>query len=364
MANRTDPRAVKFLENLSTFCSALAIGFGIFVLLGWGLHQRILTTIFPNQIAVKANTSICFVMSGLALWFVRKELPRRARSTQTVVLALSVTICVIGVVSFLEFKYGWSLGIDQWLFRDGAEDALGSIRPGLMSPVTALGFATLGPGIFLLDAKGRWARWMAQCLAVTAGTISMFGILDFVLDFHKVHTYIALPTALLLLLFSIGMIAARLEWGIGRLLATARIGGTLVRRLLPAAVCIPLVIAYFRTKGYAAGLYSEWTGVAIMTVSATLLLTVVTIWTAFVIDRTDTQREQAQEAESRLASIVTASYDGIFGESLDGIVTSWNSGAETMYGYSAEEMVGHSLTVAVPVDRIHEFHSLLQTVAQ
>jgi len=363
MANRTDPRAVKFLENLPTFCSALAVGFGICVLFGWGLHQRILTTILPQQVTVKANTAICFVMLGVALWLVRKEVPRRARSTRIAVIALSFTVFAVGVVSFLEFEYGWSVGIDQLLFRAGAEDAWGSVRPGLMSPVTALAFALLSPAIPLLDAKGAWTRWMAQCLAVLAGAVSMFGILDFVLDFHKVHTYIALPTALLLLLFSIGIIASRVEWGVGRLLATARIGGTMVRRLLPAAICIPLVIAYFRTRGYAAGLYSEWTGVAIMTVSATLLLTVVTIWTAFVIDRTDTQREQAQEAESRLASIVTASYDGIFGESLDGIVTSWNSGAETIYGYSAEEMVGHSLTVAVPADRINEFHSLLQTVA-
>ncbi len=332
--------------------------------MGWGLHLRILTTILPGQVAIKANTAAGLVMLGIALWLVRKEVPQRSSSIRTAIFVLNFMVCLVGALSFLEYKNGWNLGIDELLFRAGPEDVLGSVRPGLMSPITALAFLALAPAVFLLDTKEKWGRSIAQCLALMAVAACMFGILDFVLNLRTVHTYIALPTALALFLFSFGVIAARVEWGLGRLLASSRVSGAMARRLLPAAIVIPLVIAYFRTKGQAAGLYSEWTGVSIMTISATLLLTIVTVWTAFVIDRMDAQREQAQEAEGRLASIVTASYDGIFGESLDGIVTSWNPGAEAIYGYSAEEMVGHSLTVAIPVDRINEFHSMLHTVAQ
>lgn len=97
-----------------------------------------------------------------------------------------------------------------------------------------------------------------------------------------------------------------------------------------------------------------------MIVSAVTLLAGIIVWTAFVIDRTDSEKQEAQESARRLASIVTSSNEAIIGKTLDGIVTSWNPAAEAIYGYSAEEMIGHSLTMAIPPDRLDEFQSISQ----
>jgi PAS domain S-box-containing protein len=76
------------------------------------------------------------------------------------------------------------------------------------------------------------------------------------------------------------------------------------------------------------------------------------------------ERRSAQEAQARLAAIVSSSADAIVGETLNGIVTSWNEAAERMFGYSAREMVGQSIRRLIPADRQPEENMILARLAQ
>jgi PAS domain S-box-containing protein len=75
-------------------------------------------------------------------------------------------------------------------------------------------------------------------------------------------------------------------------------------------------------------------------------------------------RIQHQEAQARLAAIVTSSADAIIGKTLDGIVTSWNEAAEHMFGYSAGEMIGQSIRRLIPTDRQAEEDMILGCLAR
>ncbi len=75
-----------------------------------------------------------------------------------------------------------------------------------------------------------------------------------------------------------------------------------------------------------------------------------------------TREKLAEEVNLHLASIVTATSDGIVGKTLDGIVTSWNPGAEEIYGYTAAEMMGQSLTKVIPPEFMEDFHELLRKI--
>jgi PAS domain S-box-containing protein len=77
-----------------------------------------------------------------------------------------------------------------------------------------------------------------------------------------------------------------------------------------------------------------------------------------------TARKNAEEAQSRLAAIVTSSADAIVGKTLDGIVTSWNEAAERMFGYSAGEMIGQSIRCLIPADRQAEEDMILTSLAR
>jgi PAS domain S-box-containing protein len=74
--------------------------------------------------------------------------------------------------------------------------------------------------------------------------------------------------------------------------------------------------------------------------------------------------ESAEEAQARLAAIVTSSAAAIVGQTLDGIVTSWNKAAERLFGYSAGEMVGQSIRRLIPADRHREEDTILACLAR
>ncbi|MGE5055437.1 MAG: PAS domain S-box protein [Acidobacteriota bacterium] len=359
MADRMNERALAFFAWFSRCSAVLATLFGVIVLTGWALHIQALKVVIPGQVAVKANTGACFILIGLAFWLVIEE-KERGRTQRGVSRFLALTASVVGLLSLVEVCYGWDPGVDQMLFRAGAEDIPGSVRPGLMSGITAADFFLLGVIISLFDARAGWARGLQSIFAAGAAAASLFGILDFVLDPEKTHTHIAPATALILFLLSLAVLCARTHWGLGALLASASAGGQLCRRLLPGTILVPMAIAWLRWKGQQVGFYSEWMGLAIVTVAAATLLVGLTLWTAAAMRRTDTEQRQAEERARHLAAIVTCSSEAIVGKTLDGIVTSWNLGAETTYGYSAEEMIGQCVTRVIPPDRLEEFHDFLR----
>ena len=84
----------------------------------------------------------------------------------------------------------------------------------------------------------------------------------------------------------------------------------------------------------------------------------------FTIVRDTTERRRAEEAQARLAAIVTSSAVVITSETLDGIVTSWNGAAERMFGYPASEMIGQPIQRLIPVDRQPEEDAILARLAR
>jgi PAS domain S-box-containing protein len=359
-----DPGILRRLNQFVTSCSVLAFGFGAWVLMGWVLHIPRMKSILAGQVAVKANTAACFLLIGFALWFLRKESLPAAAAWKLAARFAAALAAVVGLLSLMEGIWGWDLRIDHLLFVAGPDDIRGSLRPGLMSPITAWSFLLVGLALLFLDAKSRLARWIPQLWPCSAAIAAMFGFLDFVLDANTTHTYISPLTASVLFVVAFGLIFARNGWGMGALVASAGMGGALTRRLLPSAILIPLVIGWLRWKGQGAGLYSDWTGVALMTVTCIVLLAGLTAWTGFTVDRSELERRRGEETVDQLASIVKCSNDAIIGKTTAGIVTSWNPGAEIIYGYSAQEMIGKPVSIVIPLDRQGEFDEILEKIGR
>jgi PAS domain S-box-containing protein len=74
------------------------------------------------------------------------------------------------------------------------------------------------------------------------------------------------------------------------------------------------------------------------------------------------ETKAAQQAKSRLASIVQSSDDAIISVDLDGVITSWNAGAERLLGYTADEAIGMLVTRLLPPGRENEEPGILRRV--
>src|SRR5215210_4252102 len=77
-----------------------------------------------------------------------------------------------------------------------------------------------------------------------------------------------------------------------------------------------------------------------------------------------TERKRAEEAQTRLASIVENSVDAIDSKSLDGTIVSLNPSAEKLYGYSEEELKGKQISVLLPPERLDEMMEILEKVGR
>jgi PAS domain S-box-containing protein len=66
------------------------------------------------------------------------------------------------------------------------------------------------------------------------------------------------------------------------------------------------------------------------------------------IARDISEREPAETARRRFASVVESSDDAIITKDLTSIITSWNPAAERMFGYTAAEAIGKSIRMLIP----------------
>ncbi len=299
-----DPDIARSLSRFVAFASQCSIAVGLLSLLGWTLGVAVLKSVIPGQVVIKPNAAVELVLSGCALWLLRSEdgqPPKPGRKRAGRIAAATVTF--IGLLSVSEHLFGWHLGIDQLLFRDqNPWEAFGSVRPGLMAPITALDFSLLGLALLSLDFTIvlRSVRYgPAQALAFMANTGAVVGLLDFVLGSHTSYTHVALQTAVTLVVLSFAVACARTSFGLGALFTSSSYGGMLTRRLWPAAVLIPLLIGTVSWKAYAAGLLSEWSGITVMIVAMITLLAGLTVWSGQGIDRSDAERRQTEAALRR-----------------------------------------------------------------
>jgi PAS domain S-box-containing protein len=232
------------------------------------------------------------------------------------------------------------------------------------------------------------------------------------------HIPMALNTAVAFLVLAVSLLCARPQRGVMARLLSPSAAGILTRRLLPAAIAVPIVVGWFRLQGEHAGLYGADVGVALF-VTVTIVLLAVLIWTtSSVVDRVERERDRAEQAlrqahdklelrvaertmelvragerqqdtieeleateeelrhqndelagkeeklrqvNEELRALVEASPLAIVGYDANGNVVSWHGGAERLFGWTSAEVVGGPLD-HVPPDKIDELHQLRERV--
>jgi hypothetical protein len=79
------------------------------------------------------------------------------------------------------------------------------------------------------------------------------------------------------------------------LVGRSKIGGFLIRRLLPAAVIVPVVLGWLRLEGQGAGPYGTGVGVLLTTTANVLIISALLLWSARLLDRLETRRNFADD---------------------------------------------------------------------
>jgi len=232
-----DSRLTRMASAVGWVLAAL----GLTVLAGWAFQIPLLRSIVLGLAAMKTNTALAFLLSGVAL------LRRGSRDS----LLYGFGVLLIGAATLMEYLWGSDLGIDQLLFADPAS----TIDHGRMSLITAVGFSILGPGLVLMNAQSPWGRRLSRTLGFLSGTIGFIALLGYSYDtraLYQIRPYpsVALHTALGFVVAGIGLQCVHPREGIVRLIHADTAGGTMLRRLLPSALLAPFLFGFIAWVGH------------------------------------------------------------------------------------------------------------------
>src|SRR5271155_6249462 len=151
----TGPQLIMNPRKFALLASFLVAGLGVCVLLGWAFNIATLKSVFPGLVAMKANTAIGMLLSGLALALLSRE--QVSEQTRLLAATLAVVVMAAGALTLLEYFFGWDLRIDQVLFQEAA-GAVATLSPGRMAPLSALCFLFGGNALFVASQRRAW-RW-------------------------------------------------------------------------------------------------------------------------------------------------------------------------------------------------------------
>jgi signal transduction histidine kinase len=266
------------------------------VLLSWAFDIGSIKSVFPSTGAMKANTAACFFLLGASLFILREE--SRSRKVRCLGYACAGLVAVIATLTLIEYVTHWDLRIDQVLFEDRS-DLASMFPPGRMALGTAINLLVLGIALVLLGA--RRAFGLMQELVVIALLYSMLTLVGYLYGASSLynilpHIAIALHTTATFMVVCLGVLLARPDRGLVATLLSRSVAGVMLRRLLPAAVCLPIVIGWLRLAGQRAGYYETEFGLALFALSNVIIFASLTLLTAKLVHRLDTERTAVEIA--------------------------------------------------------------------
>jgi diguanylate cyclase (GGDEF)-like protein len=216
----------------------------------------------------------------------------------------------------IEYVFGLDLGIDQFLFREGA-GVIAMHSPGRMPLITALTFLVLGLALLLLDLGTPLGPRGVQVLclwAVFAAVMSLSGYLNRAVAIYGIFSYtpIAVLTALTLSMMGAAIFFARPKVGIAGDLTGRFLGSALARRVLPFVMIVPILDAWIRVLGQRAGLFGTELGLTWNVTTNVVTLSLLVWLSTRKLNKTEELLENVREAKNVL-------YDASLKDELTGL---------------------------------------------
>ncbi|HEY5312477.1 MAG TPA: ATP-binding protein, partial [Pirellulales bacterium] len=300
MTDRTDPRRLANLRAFSQSAGIVVACGGGLVLIGWAAGWDLLKSIVPGLVAMNPVTAIAFILSGVALQaLARPERDSPASRSGLVFGRLALVrwcaglVLLTGLICESGAIFGWQHGIDKFLFRT-------SLADNQMAPNTALGFILCGAGLLLLAGGRRRLVATAQVFWLLALFVALVAVLGYAyqnMAFYGIGSFIpmALNTALAFVLIAAGGLCVRADVSPMSVLVSQSAGGRMARRLLPAAVGVPLVLGWLRLVGQQWGLYDPIFSGTLLVVATVVVMTALVWEMAASLNRTDAELQRAKD---------------------------------------------------------------------
>jgi PAS domain S-box-containing protein len=297
LGERTPPPAAE-TGSMPLVAALMVLAASLASLFGWVLRMPGLSAWMPDAGSMTPNAAAALAFAALSLGLLaRRPTPMQVRIAR----AFAVVVLAVGSFTLLEYIAGLHAGIDEWL--GAMPPRADGVFPSRMSPITA--FCLSCAGLSLLgarDMKRSAATDIPTLLMLLASTVGLAGYAYGAEPLYRIwpHSSLAPHTAAAIMLLGLGLLWAAPHRGLVALVNRSTGGSVLARRLIPAAIVVPLVAGWLRVRGEQAGLYDVALGTALLVTALMVVFVAIVWWTAASIDAIDAARESAAAAARRI----------------------------------------------------------------
>jgi PAS domain S-box-containing protein len=333
------------------------------VLLGWSLDYELVRRWTPGAETTKPLGAVGLLCGGAALFLLRVDaFPARPRR-RVLGLVLAGVPVVIGGLTLIEQGLGVDLGIHRLLFAS----ALAAEGPYAGRPVFPISLCLLALGLALATLPTRFRRvGDAMVLAVLfIGLLVLAGHLYQAVPLYRVEPQRPVPVvaAVLVVVLGAGCLAARPGGAFVGIATSQLVGGVAARRLLPAAILIPLFLGLLRLGGQRLGLYGTEFGLALFASLNISVLVALVYSSARRLDEVDARHRAAHSAlrdsEESFHRLLDATPSGLVLLAGDGRIAAANATAERLFGYEPGGLAGQPAEMLLP-ERLRPPHPALR----
>jgi PAS domain S-box-containing protein len=339
-------KTLPFLNAVILASGLMVLLIGIIVLIGWLFDITILKSLNPDYISMKANTAVCFIISGILIILLRDSV--LTVKFHYLIRILSITVLIISAINLFEYIFNWNSGIDELLFKEG-HGTTATIHPGRMAINTAVCFILISFSILFLDTRYAWRNLVSQFLVLLTGLISVLPQLGYAYDESDLFTFayqtpMALNTAISFFTLSIGVLLLRPTQGILKLLGSEGPGGIFARRLFPVVFILPVLIIWSRMALKATGLVVDSHYIIAIFIIYGIVF-VFAFWKIInTLNESDGIRRKTEEdlkhSEEKFRRMFENAQDVFYQSDTEGKIIEISPSIYRIAGYRREELIG------------------------
>ena len=331
------------LKRWSRYIVGVVILGAAAVLIGWQYYIDYLKSPLRGSKEMNPVAAVAFIFSGISFLLITSS--PISRSKQIIGKLFALMVLLIGAGKLLFFLTGINLGIDELLFPD----KVGADR---VVAIASVCFILTGTSLLMIDTTSKQNEKISDTILLVLISFSVFSILGYFFQvnlFYGLFTYVpmAIHAAVCFLLISLGIFLFKSDRGLMQNLTTTLAGSVAARRLIPAAILVPVLLGILRTVAHQEAIFTVEFGVTILVFAIIVVLLTIIWYNTRLLNKRDLERQKAQRAqrqsEEQIQTIFRAAPDAVIVTNDDGTIIKWNPKAETIFGWQSEEVLGRLL---------------------
>jgi len=241
-----------------------------------------------------ADTGVAFVLLGISLGFLAQRPQPRWKQLFVQLCALAVVLWATTTLLHLIVLKGPTF--KQWLLHwaypgNGATTIV-------MSATSASNFILLALALLMAPLQNAWLHTLTRVVCFCSVSLAFVCAMDDLLLPDVSYSGTGFLCCVMFIACSIAIPLAQ-TGKLPAVVAGQGIGSQVFRRLLPAAVVIPIALAWLTLQGESRGVFGGEFGGAAAALATVLLLGILIWWNAKTLNRHESMLQQAQEELKR-----------------------------------------------------------------